>query len=384
MTYDELDLKDRAAIIRIGVQNGLTSIQDIKDYWNNNFAEGGQIHIKPENRGKFTAAAKSRGMGAQEFASKVLANKDNYSSTMVKRAVFARNASHWKHNEGGYLFQEGGQEKPVQKRVDFQAMVNDRANVRYMDIPSMNQLQDSLIARGFPEAQRLALLATAEHEMGTQGAASRGIGGNGYWGLNEQRMPTSYLGNTPEKRAEQIHYIIENLINVYKGTHPQAGNWSDGGTGGPKIMSGQDGYNQFWKALDPMTATQILTKSYIRPANQASEGKIRGKSAETMKKYLKEDGGYLNIFSTGGPLYPFSFNGNIPEVRYEAGGNMNNNGIIREAPTTVERMYNYKRRLVKSALEVLPYTEVLMDMFNADQITNTGNTYNIMGKILNS
>jgi len=27
------------------------------------YAEGGSIHIKPENKGKFTAAAKSRGMG---------------------------------------------------------------------------------------------------------------------------------------------------------------------------------------------------------------------------------------------------------------------------------------------------------------------------------
>ena len=53
------------------------------------------IYIKPSKRGTFTAAAKARGMGVQEFASKVLANKDDYSTAMVKKANFARNASKW-------------------------------------------------------------------------------------------------------------------------------------------------------------------------------------------------------------------------------------------------------------------------------------------------
>jgi hypothetical protein len=65
------------------------------------FASGGTIHIKPENKGKFTSWAKSHGMGVQEAASHVMANKDKYSSTVVKRANFAKNASKWKHAEGG-------------------------------------------------------------------------------------------------------------------------------------------------------------------------------------------------------------------------------------------------------------------------------------------
>lgn len=70
-------------------------------------ANGGKIYIKPSKRGTFTAAAKSRGMGVQEFASKVLANKENYSTNMVKKANFARNAAKW-HDEGGPLFTNGG------------------------------------------------------------------------------------------------------------------------------------------------------------------------------------------------------------------------------------------------------------------------------------
>ena len=66
------------------------------------FAEGG-IHIKPSKRGTFTAAATKHGKSVQGFASQVLANKENYSPAMVKKANFARNAAKWKHADGGFL-----------------------------------------------------------------------------------------------------------------------------------------------------------------------------------------------------------------------------------------------------------------------------------------
>lgn len=61
------------------------------------------IHIKKANRGKFTSWAKSHGMGVQEAASHVMANKGNYSPTVVKRANFAKNASKWHHADGGSI-----------------------------------------------------------------------------------------------------------------------------------------------------------------------------------------------------------------------------------------------------------------------------------------
>lgn len=73
----------------------------------NTFAEGGKIHIKPSKRGTFTAAAKKHGKSVQSFASQVLANKENYSPAMVKKANFARNASKWKHAFGGDLDTHG-------------------------------------------------------------------------------------------------------------------------------------------------------------------------------------------------------------------------------------------------------------------------------------
>lgn len=67
------------------------------------FADGGDIHIKKSKVGTFTAAAKKHGMGVQEFASQVLANKDKYSTAMVRKANFAHNSTGWKHAFGGKI-----------------------------------------------------------------------------------------------------------------------------------------------------------------------------------------------------------------------------------------------------------------------------------------
>lgn len=66
---------------------------------NNSFAEGGGIHIVKSHEGLFTKQAKNNGMSVQEFANHVLANKDKYPASTVRRANFARNASSW--NKGG-------------------------------------------------------------------------------------------------------------------------------------------------------------------------------------------------------------------------------------------------------------------------------------------
>ena len=60
-----------------------------------NHNSGKDIYIKKANRGKFTEAANEHNMGVQEFARQVLsAPKGKYSSTLRKRANFARNFAH--------------------------------------------------------------------------------------------------------------------------------------------------------------------------------------------------------------------------------------------------------------------------------------------------
>jgi hypothetical protein len=62
-----------------------------------------EIKIKKGNKGKFTKYAKSKGKSVQSAATTILANKGKYSSTLVKRANFAKNAKKWKHEEGGLV-----------------------------------------------------------------------------------------------------------------------------------------------------------------------------------------------------------------------------------------------------------------------------------------
>lgn len=57
---------------------------------------GSKIHIKKENKGKFTKSAKAAGQSVQEHAKSVL-NDPNASPLQKKRANFARNAANWHH-----------------------------------------------------------------------------------------------------------------------------------------------------------------------------------------------------------------------------------------------------------------------------------------------
>ena len=77
------------------------SMYNVAAFGGSLFNNGG-IMIKKQNRGKFTESADRAGMGVQEYARHILANKDNYSPTMIKRAVFAHNANNW-HANGGEL-----------------------------------------------------------------------------------------------------------------------------------------------------------------------------------------------------------------------------------------------------------------------------------------
>lgn len=61
------------------------------------------IHIKKENRGKFTKSAKAAGHSVQEHARAVL-NNPNATPLQKKRANFARNAAKWHHKRRKHKF----------------------------------------------------------------------------------------------------------------------------------------------------------------------------------------------------------------------------------------------------------------------------------------
>lgn len=84
----------------------LQSMYNVEAFGGPLFKEGG-IMIKKENRGKFTESANRANMGVQEYARHILANKEDYSPTLIKRANFASNAAKW-NAFGGDLNTYGG------------------------------------------------------------------------------------------------------------------------------------------------------------------------------------------------------------------------------------------------------------------------------------
>ena len=63
---------------------------------------GNGIHIKKANEGLFTAAAKRHGKSVQGYATEVIKRlkgktKTANEKTLLRRAVFAKNAKKWKH-----------------------------------------------------------------------------------------------------------------------------------------------------------------------------------------------------------------------------------------------------------------------------------------------
>ena len=110
------------------IQKIMQAIQEAQQGQSSQMAYGG-ININPANKGKFTASANRAGMGVQEFASKVLANKEDYSSTQVKRANFARNAASWKKQMGGMT---QGSELELDDN-EIQNLISQGYGIEYLD-----------------------------------------------------------------------------------------------------------------------------------------------------------------------------------------------------------------------------------------------------------
>lgn len=226
---------------------------------------GGKIYIKPSKRGTFTAAAKKRGLGVQEFASKVLANKDKYSPAMVKKANFARNFGGRKAN--------GGDLNDDIRSIDFYTY--NPLFDRYLIPENMMQIQDSLINRGYREPQRNALLSTNFHESGGDPNAVDSTGN--YRGIiqwDRERYPNELPFN------KQITKMLDELET------PKSPYWSDGGSGVPYTPTLMDAYTNFWNADNSYDAALYLNKGYIRPKDEQARIN-RALEAQNMDKYLK-------------------------------------------------------------------------------------------------
>ena len=111
-------MAERAEVMKLAVQSGVYDLDAIRKGYNE-FAKGGRIHIKPENRGKFTALKERTGHSDTWF-------KQNGTPAQREMATFALNAIKWKHAMGGSLDEEEDypkgywenrrEHKPIQSR----------------------------------------------------------------------------------------------------------------------------------------------------------------------------------------------------------------------------------------------------------------------------
>lgn len=292
--YDNLTLKEKAELIRLGVSNGIYSLKDIKNAYND-FANGGSIHIKPENRGKFTALKERTGHSTSWFIK-------NGTPAQKKMAVFANNARKWKHDEGGDIIT--GQS------------VLDRANQVYsnyedakdFDLSPLNYKIRKCIGRGLSNC---TLTATQWIDPTNPIKSAKSI-------INDESLGYSQI--KPEE-AEIGDLMI--TMNPLRGTfHTMLIEGFDE-TGQPILRYSNGGHDQ------SSLRTGITTKEYHERDNKQG-GKhtyemfyrynrpINVLPEITVIPNKKDEGGKL--YSTGGPFYPFSFNKNpllkTPIVRY--------------------------------------------------------------------
>ena len=184
--------------------------------------------------------------------------------------------------------------KPTSKRINFATVGTSTAipGVRHYSlagghgrdfkVADIEQVQDSLLAHPeYNEARRLAVLATSLEEAGEKGFGSRGIGGNGMFGISKERMPLSYVGKGSGIGGKQIHWFLDDV----QALHPD--NWNHGGSGGLPIRNAKEAHNLFWNADDVSDATIYLNKGYIRPAERESAWKNRVNTALMLQKLLK-------------------------------------------------------------------------------------------------
>lgn len=126
--YDPMAEEKNNALSNLSKFNAIMQLTSPSNSGNNNFlntvgllanmsAEGGKIHIKPENRGKFTALKKRTGHSATWF-------KEHGTPAQKKMATFALNARHWKHGYGGHIY-DGTSEDSQQMNIPYAGELPD-------------------------------------------------------------------------------------------------------------------------------------------------------------------------------------------------------------------------------------------------------------------
>ena len=280
------------------------------------YANGGNIHIKPENRGKFTEAANRAGMEVQEYARHVLANKDNYSPTLVKRANFVRNAASWKHAEGGstkwhdYTYTDA---------LDHYASMGlSKTNQNYL-----KQIIKKLDNTDLTDAAKKALLQAMYVESSfNPRAVNSDSGATGLLQWLDNRRPANWQ-NTVDY---QLDYLLNDLTSnngLMSGAVPR-----------DDIRGSRAMAQQFKYAQDPEYAAFLLGTGYQRNGKTKEIARANGQAFALTGQYTSNPSydrdSYISTFND---LFAHNYLRNIAIANY-------NNGLVDDVEQHYQAMLN--------------------------------------------
>lgn len=184
------------------------------------YSNGGAIHIAKNKRGTFKAQASRMGMSTQQAASHILANKDDYSPAMVKKAVFAHNFA---HADGGSLeSDEDNLLAPIIKYYEdsnpFPSTGDQNTFAKGGQMKKARQAVDYFVNKGLTREQASGLVGNLMRESGMNIAATNpnsGAYGLGQW-LGDRRTRLFRRYGYHPTFEQQLNYVWDELNTSHR------------------------------------------------------------------------------------------------------------------------------------------------------------------------
>ena len=359
--WSNLTQREKSNIIRFAIKNGVSDINQIRDTFNiyisgngvenDEYKEGGSIRIK--HPGRLTALKKRTGKTEAEL----WATGNAHTRKMI---TFARNARKWKHDDGGSLsgFSEYELERLNEERRDIENQKQWLQNWYSKRLPVIGRedLQESVeaglgvpykttveTARMYSTTPNLLGEYTVENSDYRSPSVIKESGYDPYTIVNLYRyLQKDWLGNEHYRPATPVHEFTH--ATQYGGSS----RFNPAFTGG-KAIGEFDDYLQrpdeqhsrimelrYENNLDPTKTNYTIEdiKAFKDQDNIIGELRRGGMTDEDIVNAFNtwasntesafNLGNNKHISSTGGPLYPFSFQKNpywkTPVVRYDSGG----------------------------------------------------------------
>lgn len=185
----------------------------------NKHADGGGIHIKPSHKGLFTEKANRAGMGIQAYASHVLANKEDYPSSTVKQANFAKNAAGWKHDAGGSLeaaFLDNFSSDPLGAVMQYNRSLETMEAQREAEAAAVAQ------QAAYDDMQKRMIDAETERQSLQSMLDSQGLT---IQALMEQQRQNNYADGWKERMGDAVDNTVTSTSSLVGNAADKNKNW---------------------------------------------------------------------------------------------------------------------------------------------------------------